>query len=475
MPNRKSKKLTHTFVQHVSEPGRYGEGRGGNGLSLLVKPMQEPGRWSKTWSQRLRIDGQEYTPGLGSFPKVSLAKARAVALDNALRVAEGVDIRKPALEITLEISPTIPTVAQAFEAVIDKRSKKWRSTKTKEGWDRSLRYCKGISSMLVSEVKPSQVVDLIEPLWNEQRRTAQIVLSHLTSVMDWAVRMEHRSTNPAGPGTTTDLGPKAAVTGMLCLNHRLLGDALATVRDAETWWANILCVIFMAFTGVRSGEARKATWDEFDLDNALWTIPAERMKNGILHKVPLSTQVVEILAYARKQSDPSENRAFPTSGRGKHIPSAALSNLLKDLLIASVPHGLRKSLRTWAAEQENPPILEHAAEMLLAHKPKKSIVAIYMTSDFYEHRQPVMQRWADYLTSTMGPVIPTTPQVSKPRGKSENLSVQTLMTDPTSEVEYAILQEQIPPDCPQNLSPIMQNWTDFLAQTVVPVTPGVPA
>ena len=117
--------------------------------------------------------------------------------------------------------------------------------------------------------------------------------------------------------------------------------------------------------------------------------------------------------------------------------------------------------------------------MLLAHKPKEAIVKMYLTSDFYEHRQPVMQRWADYLTETMGPVIPTTPQVPKAsaskRGKKENLSVQTLMTDPTSEAEYAILQEQITPDCLQNLSPIMQNWTDFLAKTEVSVTPGVPA
>lgn len=469
MSRRKPAKLTHTFVKSIAKPGRYGDQRGGNGLSLLVKPMSTPDRWSKTWSQRLSIDGEQATRGLGSFPKVSLAMARATALDNALRVAQGEDIRKP--------PPEIPTVAKAFEEVIKLRSKKWKRKEAKGSWYLSLQYCKKISSMPVSKVKPSDVVEVIEPLWNEKGRTAQVVLSHLTSVMDWAVRMEHRSSNPAGLGATVDLGPKAAVTGTLSLDHRLLGDALATVRDSHGWWANRICTIFMAFTGVRNNEAREATWDEFNLDNALWTIPAERMKNGILHKIPLSTQVMQILDYARKQSDPSENRVFATMGTGKYIAGGAISNLLKDSQIASVPHGFRKSLRTWAAEQENPPILEHAAEMLLAHKPTKAIVAIYMTSDFYEHRQPVMQRWADYLTETMGPVIPTTPQVPKPskQGKRENLSMQTLMTNPTSEAEYAILQEQITPDCPQNLSPIMQNWTDFLAQTEVPVTPGVPA
>ena len=380
-------------MEHIAKPGRYGDGRGGHGLSLLVKPTQELGRWSKTWAQRLHIAGEEYSPGLGSFPIVPLAKARAVALDNALRVAQGEDIRTPLLEIPLEIPPTIPTVADAFEEVIKLRSKKWRSPKTKQAWELSLRYCEGISSMPVSKVRPSDIVDLIAPLWDEKGRTAQIVLSHLTSVMDWAVRMEHRSSNPA-KGATTDLGPKASVTGRRSLDHRLLGAALAKVRDSEgndCWWANRMCITFLALTGVRSGEARKATWPEFDLDNALWTVPPERTKNRIVHFVPLSTQVLEILAYARERSDPSDPRVFPTKGWGKHISSQALSNLLNRLQIAFTPHGLRKSLRTWAAEQENPSILEHAAEMLLAHKPKERIVAVYMTSTFYEHRIPVMQ------------------------------------------------------------------------------------
>ena len=421
-------------MKHVSKKGRYGDGRGGHGLSLLVKPTQDPDRWSKTWSQRLQIAGKEHSPGLGSFPIVSLAKARSVALDNAIRTAQGEDIRTPLLEIPI----TIPTVADAFKEVIKLRSKKWKSPKTKKTWELSLRYCKGIASIPVSAVKPSDIVDLIEPLWHEKGRAAQVVLSHITSVMDWAVRMEHRSSNPA-VGATTDLGPKASVTGRPSLDHRLLGDALAKVKDSSGWWADRLCLIFLALTGVRSGEAREATWDEFDIDNKLWKIPAERMKKDVLHKVPLSTQVLEILAYVRERSDPSDPRVFPTKGKGKHITDKALSCLLKDLQIACVPHGLRKSLRTWAAEQENPPILEHAAEMLLAHKPKESIVAIYMTSTFYEHRIPVMQRWADYVAETMGAVVPTTPQASKPpkREKTENARVQISKAKPTSKAKPA--------------------------------------
>ena len=205
------------------------------------------------------------------------------------------------------------------------------------------------------------------------------------------------------------------------------------------------------------------------------------MKKDVLHKVPLSTQVLEILAYVRERSDPSDPRVFPTKGKGKHITDKALSCLLKDLQIACVPHGLRKSLRTWAAEQENPPILEHAAEMLLAHKPKESIVAIYMTSTFYEHRIPVMQRWADYVAETMGAVVPTTPQASKPpkREKTENARVQISKANrpprrnrPEKLNHAPAPQKQITPDYSQDSNPMMQNWDRLLARDPGPGHPG---
>ena len=111
MAKRKPEKLTHTFIKSVAKEGRYGDGRGGLGLSLLVQKTKN-GRWSKTWSQRLHIGKarQEYTPGLGSWPLVTLADARAKAFENARLVKQGIDIRQPAAHV--------PTVAEAFETVI---------------------------------------------------------------------------------------------------------------------------------------------------------------------------------------------------------------------------------------------------------------------------------------------------------------------------------------------------------------------
>ena len=115
----KSERLTHTFIKSVTKEGRYGDGRGGFGLSVLVRKTQNGG-WSKTWSQRLHIGKarQEYTPGLGSWPLVTLADARAKAFENARLVKQGVDIRKPAAHV--------PTVAEAFETVIALKEPGWR-------------------------------------------------------------------------------------------------------------------------------------------------------------------------------------------------------------------------------------------------------------------------------------------------------------------------------------------------------------
>ena len=230
--------------------------------------------------------------------------------------------------------------------------------------------------------------------------------SNLCTVMQWAITNGIRATNPADPSVTGNLGKHPPSVRHKSLDHSLLGSALAIVRDADIWWAEKCCLLFIAFTGVRSGEAREATWDEIDLDKATWTIPATRMKAGIQHKVPLSDQAMQILAHVRNLSNGSNGTIFPPQRGGQYIPSVGLSRLLTKLAIPAVPHGLRASFRNWAGGR--PDIAQPAAEMVLAHTPTEPVVKAYMTDDFFEHRQPIMQEWADYLTETMGPVISTT-------------------------------------------------------------------
>ena len=397
-------KLTHSFVKSVTKAGRYGDGRGGHGLTLLVQPTKNGGR-SKTWAQRLYIGKarQQYTPGLGSWPLVTLADVRDKALENARLVKQGVDIRKPAAHV--------PTLKEAFEIVIALREPGWRGKQTKASWTISLEHCEQIASMPVSEVTPADVLKILTPLWHARGATADKLLSHLHSVMDWSITQGHRTTNPAAHSITSTLSKRPSAVHHKHLAYPLMGEALATIRDSNAWWSERCCLLLLAFTGLRSGELRKATWDEIDWANSTLTVPADHMKAGIEHRVPLSTQALETLHHAREQSGCSEGIIFPNQHGSQYITGRSLTKLLRTLHVESVPHGFRSSIRTWAAKETDLP--EPAAEMLLAHTPSSAVVKAYQTYDFYEHRQPAMQQWADFLTQTMGAVISTTPGASR--------------------------------------------------------------
>ena len=176
MPKTKEhSRLTHNFVRSVATEGRYGDGRGGLGLSLLVKRTAN-GRWSKTWSQRIRVKGKVAMIGLGAFPAVTLAMARDKALDNTRRVESGEDIRKP--------PPTVPTVDEAFDQVIKGREKSWKGRASLNKWRRMKVLCKPLGSKAVSDVTPRDILDLITPLWHEKTSVAGALRSTLSVVME---------------------------------------------------------------------------------------------------------------------------------------------------------------------------------------------------------------------------------------------------------------------------------------------------
>ena len=367
-------------------------------MTLLVKPTAN-GRWSKTWSQRLRTNGKITNIGLGSFPVVTLAKAREKALDNARRTSEGENILAP--------QKKVPTLDEAFTEVINLRSPGWRGEYTKRSWLRWQRYCKPIGHIPISDITQSHVLKIIGPIWHSKNTSASDLRSTLSIIMDWAVTEGHRSDDPARSAITRNLGKaKPPVVHAKSLPHAVLGENLTIIRESNTWWAEKYALIFLALTCTRSGETRKATWDEIDLETATWTIPAHRMKGKIEHKVPLSTQAIQILRYSMEQGTISQGKVFPPQRAKTFIGDTRLSLLMKQLQIPAVPHGFRQTFKNWAARQ--PKMIEAAAEMVLAHTPSTEVKRAYQTDDFFEDRQPLMQRWADYTSETMGPVISPT-------------------------------------------------------------------
>ena len=177
-------RLTAAFVKNVTSPGRYGDGRGGHGLNLLVKPRAADG-FAKSWSQRLWIRGKRVNIGLGGYPVVTLAAARNASLENARAVADGRDPR------TERGSNVVPTFSEAAVAVIAIKSGSWRDGgKSAKQWEASLRdYAHpNLGAMQkVSDVETADVLAILTPIWNSKPETARRVRQRISAIMDWAV------------------------------------------------------------------------------------------------------------------------------------------------------------------------------------------------------------------------------------------------------------------------------------------------
>lgn len=378
------RKLSASFVKTVRRPGRYGDGRGGYGLSLLVKPTST-GRISRTWAQRLYINGKAVNLGLGAYPLVTLKGARARALENRRTLARGMDPR----------SGGIPTFALAAEKVIAIHRANWKPDgDTEQQWRASLRdyvYPK-IGHKTVNKITTTDVMAVLLPIWNEKRVTATRVRNRISAVMRWAVAKEYREGNPAGDTIAAAL-PK---NGVRIVHHRALphaqvAQALAGVRASTSQPVTKLAFEFLVLTASRSGEARGAKWAEIDVGAATWTVPGKRMKSGREHRVPLSSRALEVLAQARHRGNGSD-LAFP-SPSGRKLTGNTLSLVCRRLEIAAVPHGFRSSFRDWCAERG---VSREVAESALAHA-VKGVEGAYLRSDLFERRREVMEAWADYV------------------------------------------------------------------------------
>ena len=387
-------RLSKTFVDKISEPGCYSDGRGAHGLSLRVRRRTD-GTISKTWVQRITINGAVTNLGLGSYPVVTLDMAREKAIDNRRRVAQGEDIRIPPAKP--------PTAGEFLQQEADARAGRRRGKDAKSESYRMLKYCEPIRDKLVSEVTTADILKIITPLWGHKTPTARDVRSFISAAMNRAIAARHLTNNPAAPGITNVLGSAPPRAHHRSLDHRKLGAALATVRDSADWWSEKYALLFLAITGVRSGDVRQATWEQINLESEfpVWRIP--ETKNSREHVVPLSTQAVEILLYAEARTGGRQGLVFPPQ-RGKGcMGSGRLSKIMKGLEIPATPHGFRASYRNWAGRRADIP--DPVAEKVLAHTPSDSVVAAYLTDDYVEERESVMQKWADYLAQTMGPVI----------------------------------------------------------------------
>ena len=382
------KRLTAGFVRSV-RPGRYCDGQG---LYLYV---QSSG--ARSWVQRLVIHGRRRDIGLGSVALVPLADARELALINRRMAREGGDplAEKHRLE-------RMPTFADAAARVLEQKRAGWREGRHPRSWWASLeRYVfPWIGRRPVSEVTSAEVLDVLTPIWHAKAQTARRVRERMRAVLEWAVAMEYRTDNPCDRVGSV-LGPQqAAVEHMRALPHQDAPVAVAKVRASAAKPVVKLAFEFLVLTAARWGEVREAVWTEVDVDAAVWTVPAARMKAKRAHRVPLSPRALEILDAARTLGgDPF---VFP-GRRNKPLSEKRLRQMLQRLAVAAVPHGFRSTFRDWAAEATDH--RREVVEAALAHLVTNKVEAAYARSDLFGRRRKLMDDWAAYLGGGSGRAV----------------------------------------------------------------------
>ena len=373
--------LSADFVRDVAEPGRYCDG---HGLYLEVQPSG-----SRSWVQRVAVRGRRCEIGLGSFPLVSLDEARAQAFANRRLARAGGD------PLAAKRAADEPTFAAAAERVWRQMRPGWRNPRYGRDWMSGLTRvafpC--IGRMPVGAVTTADVIETLRRDWHARPTTARRVLQRIGLVMEWAVAMGYRTSNPCGRVDLVLGRQQHRTRHFPALPHREVASAVAAVRGARARPVVKLAFEFLVLTAARSGEVRGAEWRELDAAAGVWTIPATRMKAKREHRVPLCRRAVEVLAAARGLGAGGP-LAFPTARR-KPLKDMALSGLLKNLGVAAVPHGFRSSFRDWAAEETDHP--REVVEAALAHVVRNPIEAAYARSDLFERRRRLMDDWAGYL------------------------------------------------------------------------------
>ena len=389
-------RLTVHQVKNTSNRGMYCDG---DGLYLQVSASG-----AKSWILRFHFDGKYRDMGLGSVKTLSLADARDAALEARKLRSKGIN---PIEERKKQRASAQREAAKAVnfqicvESYVQAHKSSWRSEKHKRQWAATLeKYAYPIFGDLpVGEIDRALVLKVLNPIWYEKTETASRVRGRIEKVLDFArVQGYREGENPAlWKGNLSLALPAknkiAKPEHMRSLPHAEMADFWKKLSAYEGAGADALRLTIL--TAARSGEVRGATADEFDLENKVWTIPAERMKAAKEHRIPLSPPAVTLMKRLFKNR--TGDLLFPGMKEGKPISDATILAVLKrmDYQKKTTVHGFRSSFRIWTTEVAN--ARREVAEAALAHTLGSAVEIAYMRSDLLEQRVKLMDDWAAYI------------------------------------------------------------------------------
>ena len=414
---RVSKELGALDVKRLEHPGR---GRnvtfsvgGVSGLVLQITP-----NGGRTWLLRVLVGEKRREIGLGGYPGVTLAQARDRGREAREAIRRGIDPvekRKAAKAALIASQRRGLTFANAMQSYLDAKLEAFSNAKHRAQWRSTLATyaLPDLGGMLVSEIQVQDVLRVLTPIWSDKTETASRLRGRIEAVLSWATVAGHRAgDNPARwAGNFKELMPAASKVA------KIGNQPALSLDDAPRWFAALRrrdgigarALEFLALVAARSGEVRGALWSEIDLDRAMWTVPATRMKMSREHRVPLPPAAVALLLALPRFA--GSDLVFPAP-RGGQLSDMTLSAAMKRLHEAdvaaggagfndrvakrpAVPHGLRSTFRDWVAERTSYP--GEMAEVALAHRIGSAVEAAYRRGDMIEKRRGMMAAWGAVL------------------------------------------------------------------------------
>jgi integrase len=362
----------------------------GGGLRLVVSDTG-----SKRWVMRISVNGNRHQFGLGSYPSVSLERARERAAEIRRARSEGRNVvaerrggRRGAI-----------TFREAFERYFRSKEPTLSNAKHRAQWRTTMAtyVFPIIGQRAVADVQPEEVLKIVMPIWRTKPETAGRVLQRIDAVLHFAIANNWRERASACIGARQVLGSRRKSTDR---HYRFLPypeapGLMARLRAMNPSPAR-LCLQWTILTACRSGEARLARWNEINEETSTWIVPPERMKARRAHAVPLSPECMDVLSKARLSGRGSE-LIFAGAKRNRPLSDMALTKLLRDMGLAerATVHGFRSTFKVWAAEVAK--VRDEVSEAALAHVIPNKVRAAYLRTDFLEERRKLMADWARYV------------------------------------------------------------------------------
>jgi integrase len=404
--------LTVKEVEQLRATGVHSVG-GFPGLCLQVTPSG-----GRSWILRYTIGGQRKKIGLGSFPSVGVRESREKAQSISNQIRSGIDPAKekpstsisPAPESILASTPqqatsqTMSFSACARQYIIAHRAG-WANVKHSQQWENTLaRYAEPVIGALPpSDITVDHLLEILTPIWSTKTETARRLRSRIELVLNYARALRLRSgDNPAlWRGNLDSLLPNPRKVAPVKHHEAVDVEAARAVFQSICAMDSVgaRCLEFTILTACRSGESRGALWTEIDLERALWTIPAQRMKMKRDHRIPLSGAAIDLLRTTPKFDNTDLVFSSPQKVHlARPLSDMTLTACHRRLKLTATVHGWRSTFKDWAAEKTS--YANELSEMALAHAVSSGVESAYRRGDLFERRRAMMDEWAAFLTGT---------------------------------------------------------------------------